>query len=412
MKKSLMHKTMLRFVIFVAALLLLATPLFYRLTKNYYAEDMIDIIEAVQEGDPIPVPDLEEDILHGIMIQFALIVSVIGIAIVLMMRFISGRLWRPFDKTLAAIESFNLESGACPVLPDSDIKEFSRLNTTLNRLMTSNMNSYRTQKEFTENASHELQTPLAVFRSKLDILLQQPDLTESQAMIVQDLYQMTDRLSHLNRNLLLLAKMENSQFSRTDSIEVVTTLNELLPCLESLAPGLTVRKDIQVSELRLKANRSLFESLVNNLIVNAVRHNKPNGEIIVTVTSDTLSVSNTSDDPALDPSTIFTRFNHTSGRSLGSRKIGEVAHSSGESSFSIGNERGLDNREIGDVAGAKTETDVAIDGNNGFEDNDARVDVGNGLGLSIVKSICDYHFWQITYSYSPGSHTFTVRFDH
>ncbi len=364
----------------------------------------------MQEGDPIPVPDLEEDILHGIMIQFALIVSVIGISIVLMMRFISGRLWRPFDKTLAAIESFNLESGVCPVLPDSDIKEFSRLNTALNRLMTSNMNSYRTQKEFTENASHELQTPLAVFRGKLDILLQQPDLTENQAVIVQDLYQMTDRLSHLNRNLLLLAKMENSQFSRTDSIDVVAALNELLPCLESLAPGLTVRKDIQVSELRLKANKSLFESLVNNLIVNAVRHNKPGGEIIVAVTPDSLSVSNTSDEPALDPSTIFTRFNHASGRRFGSSNTGELTNSSGAASYSIGNERGLDIRENGgDVACAKAET---MDGNNGFEDNDSRVGVGNGLGLSIVKSICDYHAWQITYSHSLGTHTFTVRFGH
>lgn len=379
MKKSLMHKTMLRFVIFVAALMLLATPLFYKLTKNYYAEDMIDIIEAVQEGDPIPVPDLEEDILHGIMIQFALIVSVIGIAVVLMMRFISGRLWRPFDKTLEAIESFNLENGICPTLPDSDTKEFSRLNTALNRLMTSNMKSYRTQKEFTENASHELQTPLAVFRSKLDILLQQPDLTENQAVIVQDLYQMTDRLSHLNRNLLLLAKMENSQFSREDSFDVVAVLNELLPCLESLAPGLTVRKDIQVSGLCLKANKSLFESLVNNLIVNAVRHNRPDGEIRVTVTSDSLFVSNTSNEPALDPATIFTRFNHASSRSLGDHRTGAV-----------------------------TCAEIESEADNGLEE----VGIGNGLGLSIVKSICDYHSWKITYSYLLGTHTFTVRFAH
>lgn len=375
MKKSLMHKTMLRFVIFVAALMLLATPLFYRLTKNYYAEDMIDIIEAVQEGDSIPVPDLEEDILHGIMIQFALIVSVIGIAVVLMMRFISGRLWKPFDKTLEAIESFNLENGVCPTLPDSDTKEFSRLNTALNRLMTSNMKSYRTQKEFTENASHELQTPLAVFRSKLDILLQQPDLTENQAVIVQDLYQMTDRLSHLNRNLLLLAKMENSQFSREDTFDAVAVLNELLPCLENLAPGLTVRKDIQISGLHLKANKSLFESLVNNLIVNAVRHNRSDGEIRVTVTSDSLSVSNTSNEPALDPTTIFTRFNHR-----------------------------LSNHRTGVAACAEIESDAA----NGLEE----VGIGNGLGLSIVKSICDYHSWQITYSYLPGTHTFTVCFVH
>ena len=86
------------------------TPLFYWLTKSFYAEDMIDIIEAVQQGKPVPALDLEEDILHGIMIQFALIVTVLGVAIVLMMRFISGRLWQPFDKTLEAIEHFKLHN--------------------------------------------------------------------------------------------------------------------------------------------------------------------------------------------------------------------------------------------------------------------------------------------------------------
>jgi len=214
-KKSLMYKSLTQFIVCVAILLLLATPLFYWLTKSFYSEDMIDIIEAVQQGKPVPALDLEEDILHGIMIQFALIVTVLGVAIVLMMRFISGRLWQPFDKTLEVIEHFKLENGVCPQLAESDTKEFARLNTALQRLMTNSLNSYRLQKEFTENASHELQTPLAVFQSKLDLLLQQPELTERQADIIQDLYQMNNRLSRLNRNLLLLAKMENNQFSRT-----------------------------------------------------------------------------------------------------------------------------------------------------------------------------------------------------
>lgn len=93
-KKSLMYKSLTQFIVCVAVLLLLATPLFYWLTKNFYAEDMIDIIDAVRQGKPVPSLDLEADILHGIVIQFALIVSVLGVAIVLTMRFISGRLWR------------------------------------------------------------------------------------------------------------------------------------------------------------------------------------------------------------------------------------------------------------------------------------------------------------------------------
>ena len=324
-KKSLMYKSLTQFIVCVAILLLLATPLFYWLTKSFYAEDMIDIIEAVQQGKPVPALDLEEDILHGIMIQFALIVTVLGVAIVLMMRFISGRLWQPFDKTLEAIEHFKLENGVCPQLAESNTKEFARLNTALQRLMTNSLNSYRLQKEFTENASHELQTPLAVFQSKLDLLLQQPELTERQADIIQDLYQMNSRLSRLNRNLLLLAKMENNQFSRTESVEVITVIKELQPYLESLSSELVLKQNFSADSLPIKANRSLSD--------------------------DRLTVSNTSDDAALDADQIFNRFYRPSEKTA-----------------------------------------------------------GNGLGLSIVKAVCDYHGWKISYAYTDGKHEFTVIF--
>lgn len=350
-KRSLMYKSLTQFIICVGILLLLATPLFYWLTKNFYAEDMIDIIEAVQQGKPVPSLDLEEDILHGIMIQFALIVTVLGVAIVLMMRFISERLWQPFEKTLKAIESFKLENGMCPELEDSSIKEFARLNTALERLMTDSLHSYKLQKEFTENASHELQTPLAVFQSKLDLLLQQQDITMRQADIVQDLYQMNSRLSRLSRNLLLLAKMENKQFNRMETIDIVTVMKELLPYMESLADSLVLKKNFKINSLPLKANRSLSESMINNLIVNAVRHNKPDGEITISLSDSRLTVSNTSDEAALDESQIFNRFYRPS---------------------------------------EKTK--------------------GNGLGLSIVKAVCEYHGWKISYSYSNKKHEFTVIF--
>ena len=346
-KKSLMYKSLTQFIVCVAILLLLATPLFYWLTKSFYAEDIIDIIEAVQQGKPVPALDLEEDILHGIMIQFALIVTVLGVAIVLTMRFISGRLWQPFDKTLEAIEHFKLENGVCPQLAESDTKEFVRLNIALQRLMTDSLHSYRLQKEFTENASHELQTPLAVF----DLLLQQPELTERQAAIIQDLYQMNSRLSRLNRNLLLLAKMENNQFSRTESVDVITVIKDLQPYLESLSGGLILKQNFSTASLPIKANRSLLESMVNNLVVNAVRHNKTSGEITVFLSDNRLMVSNTSDDAALDADQIFNRFYRPSEKTT-----------------------------------------------------------GNGLGLSIVKAVCDYHGWKILYAYADGKHQFVVIF--
>lgn len=349
--KSLLNKTLSQFIVCTVIILILATPLFYLLTKHYYAEDMRDIIEAVEQNRPIPELDLEEDIMHGIMLQFILISGVLGIAIILMMRFISKRLWEPFDKTLKQIENFNLENGVIPPLADSDIKEFTRLNHALNRLMENSVKSYKTQKEFTENASHELQTPLAIFQSKLDILLQLPDLTKPQAEMIQGLYRISNRLARLNRNLLLLAKIDNKQYNTMTTIDLVATLKELFPFLESLTEGITLHRSFECPDLLIKGNKILLESLINNLLVNAVRHNTPGGDINITVNGNRLVVSNTSEEGALNPQLLFNRFYRPS------EKI-----------------------------------------------------KGNGLGLAIVKAICDYHHWKIDYSYRNNRHNFIVQF--
>ncbi len=335
--QSLSRKMLTQFTACIAVLLLLATPLFYFLTKHYYAEDMIDIIEAVGQGQPILTLDLEEDIMHGIMIQFGVITLVLAIALILTMRFISHRLWHPFDETLRQIESFRLEDGALPALPESDVKEFARLNRTLTALMRNSLASYRTQKEFTENASHELQTPLAVFQSKLDLLLQQPNLSERQAEIIQGLYENVTRLTRLNRNLLLLAKIDNRQYEQMETINLDDFLNGQLSSLESLTGNITLYKDFQTT-LTIRANRTLLESLVNNLVVNAVRHNHPQGEIGLTLTNSQLIVANTSDEPPLDEKLVFNRFYRTSEKTA-----------------------------------------------------------GNGLGLAIVKAVCEYHGWKVNY---------------
>jgi len=376
-EKKLMRKSLTQFVICVAILLILATPVFYLLTKSYYAEDMGDLIEAMQAGKSIPKLDFEQDVMKGVMIQFMLIATVLGIAIVLTLRLINKRLWHSFDSTLETIESFKLEDQKLPTLPHTDIKEFSRLNTAITRLIKENIQAYRSQKEFTENASHELQTPLAIFQSKLDILLQQSDnITEQQAHIIQDLYVMTSRLSRLNRNLLLLAKMENNQFSKKEKVDVVEVLNDLLPYIESLAGNITIitrfdqQNEKHIASMPILANRSLLESLLNNLIVNAVRHNKQDGVITITVSMGEgkgeidkgdgrkITISNTSHEKALDDNKIFGRFYHSS-------------------------------------ESAK----------------------GNGLGLAIAKAVCDYHGWKISYSFIPsignqegGLHQFEVTF--
>lgn len=349
--KTLMQKSLTQFVACVAVLLLLATPLFYWLTKNFYAEDIYDIIEAVGQGRRLPAIDIEQDILAGIAIQFAIIAFVLGVAIVVAMVVLQKRLWRPFESTLQKMEQFRLEEGRVTALQPTDVKEFARLNAAITQLMETNLRSYRLQKEFTENASHELQTPLAVLQGRLDMLLQQPDLSESQAAIVSDLYHTIARMASLNRSLLLLAKMENNQFSRTEPTDMVAVVSGMMPQLETIAGQLKLVSDLKVATLSMPANRALAESMVSNLVVNAVRHNKEGGEISLTLDSGSLAVANTSDEPPLDTSKIFSRFYRPSEKTP-----------------------------------------------------------GNGLGLAIVKAVCDYHGWSVGYEYRDPCHVFTVTF--
>lgn len=349
-RKSLLAKTLMQFAACTAAIFVLTAPLFYRLTKRFYAEDMINIIEAVERGENIPPLDLERDIMEGMMLQFLLIFMVVSLALFITIRFITRRLWLPFDDTLRKAEQFNLMQNSLPQFIPTDISEFQRLNATLHTLMSKDREAFRMQKEFTENASHELQTPLAVIRSKLDLLMQE-HLTERQANIIGDLYALTTRMTHLNRNLLLLAKIDNAQFAAKEEADVAAMIASLLPLYSLLQNGIPVNVvDLRTDrQARIRANAALLDCLLKNLIVNAIRNCPPDGTVDIRIEDSRLTVSNTAkDNTPLDASSLFQR----------------------------------------------------------FRSSDAR---GNGLGLAIVKAICRLHGWAAEYSFHGGRHHFQIN---
>lgn len=349
--KSLLSKTLTLFACCAAVCFTLTAPLFYLLTKYYYAEDMMDIIEAVNQGQAIPPLDLEQDIIAGMMIQFLLIFAVITIAMFITMRFATKRLWQPFDDTLQKVEQFNLAKSDIPQFAETDIREFTSLNRSLEQLMRKDKETYRIQKEFTENASHELQTPIAIIRSRLDLLMQE-NLNENEMNLVADLYNMTTRIGHLNRNLLLLAKIENAQYTTLQPVDVGGMITESLPLYESLQNGTSLRLNDQRTDknARTQANPVLLECMLKNLIVNAIRHSASGGEILIAVGDSSLAVSNAAaDGKPLDSKTLFCRFS-----------TGEARQK------------------------------------------------GNGLGLAIVKAICDFHHWTVEYRFKDGRHIFAV----
>jgi signal transduction histidine kinase len=264
------------------------------------------------------------------------------------------KLWKPFYQTLSDIETFNIRNSEIPSFPVNDIREFSQLNQAVETLIANSVQAYKIQKEFTENASHEMQTPLAVFQSKLDIMLQQQDLSENQIQIMQLLYEATSRLTRINKNLLLLAKIDNLQFFDTQELNVAEILDNTLSFLmeQSEANRITTAINISNKNLMLQANKTLSESLINNLITNAIKHNIPDGNLSIELEQNMLIVSNTGTEKSLDQEMLFRRF-------------------------------GRMNEKV----------------------------KGSGLGLAIVKQICIQYGWDITYDYENDTHRFTIVFN-
>lgn len=351
MRKSttLIRQLGVRIIGSLLVLLVLVTPVLYYITTSYYAEDLIRIIH--ENGIQNPHLDLQRDTLTGMFIQFFVIVIVIMLAMLFVMQHVPQRLWHPFRVTLDRIASFKVENGQIPVLPETNVKEFQQLNAILTKMMTESANSYQVQKEFTENASHELQTPLAVAMVEIDNLQQDPTLTPKQAAALQNIYVELRQMSRLSRNLLLLSKIENNQYRQGTKVNLVEKINALLPLWQNLCVGRQLDFVHESSQMMVDCNEVLLESLLNNLVVNAIRHSDDGGAITIQLKDGCLDVANTSTEGPLDRQKIFSRFY----RSKLTQK-------------------------------------------------------GNGLGLAIVKSICDYHYWQINYQYLSQQHHFIIRF--
>lgn len=257
-------------------------------------------------------------VLAGALLFGALLVGLLGLQHVL-----ARRLWAPFYATLGQLQRYKLHQSELVQLPATRIPEFNELNAALNRLLSGNQRVYRRQREFTENAAHELQTPLAILRTKLDMLVQVPGLTAEQASHIEPLLDVTQRLTHLSRSLLLLAHLDQQLFFPTEAVDLAATIRKQLGQLhEQLAgAGLSLETDL-VPALTVAANRALLDILVSNLLSNAIRHNVPGGEVRVVLSGEELLAENTGRALALPADQLFVRFRPAAGRAPGSVGLG------------------------------------------------------------------------------------------
>ena len=312
------------------------------------------VVEGTEHLLVSRIPMIEDhDLVNMQLRQYGLLLLILLVSLTLVQRFLSRKLWLPFYESLAKMKSFHLDKGNVPVFGKTNIQEFNQLNNSLEELMNDNLKRYSQQKEFIENASHELQTPISVFQTQLDILLQQPGLTEKHVEIIQTLYNVSSRMTRLNKNLLLLAKIDNDHYKETKEVVLSEILNAQLYYLSYLADDRGIVLNVKgENPFKVQANVFLLESLLNNLIVNAIAYNKPNGTLDITLMDNKLIVSNTGENKSLDVNKMFERFNQMS------------------------------------------------------EENKK----GNGLGLSIVNQICKLHGWKIQYDFCHEKHVFTVSF--
>ncbi|GBD89289.1 putative sensor-like histidine kinase YedV [bacterium BMS3Abin03] len=293
-------------------------------------EQLIDTLIFVgAEGESVPFRQLNSTVningkTYSIVLRHSLIekdeITGLGIMIVLVFIAIIGliglinylgerRLWKPFYNTINKLSGFSIKQKEPLDLPPVDIDEFNELNKTLNYLTEKLKRDYHQLKEFSENASHEMQTPLAVIRSKLDVLIQDNTLSEYQHKSISSLYNAVSRLSRLNQSLNLLTKIENKEFDNKTDIFLTELTNRQLDNLKELIEinNLTVEKKFTAQPF-LKLNRFIAESLFGNLIINAIKHNIDGGKISIEINKNKFSVTNTGKQLNVNPEELFRRF--------------------------------------------------------------------------------------------------------
>lgn len=231
------------------------------------------------------------------------------IAIVFLNKKSSRKLWQPFFQTLETTGAYDVVyKPAFWLSNETGISEFNELNRELNALTAKVNLAYSNQKQFVENASHEIQTPLAIIRSKLDLLINEQGLTEETASLLADITQANDRLSQMNKSLLLLAKIDNNQFPELEKINISKLVSGILANYQEHYDNFPVTDLLISNDIYITANPALIEILFSNLVKNSVIHNYPGGYIRVKLDKDQFSIENSGPPLATDPVALFERF--------------------------------------------------------------------------------------------------------
>jgi signal transduction histidine kinase len=247
---------------------------------------------------------------------------------------IARELWRPFYNSVKIAGRFDIQSDKPLELPQTDIKEFDQLNRVFDNMTRKMRNDYLNLKEFSENASHEIQTPLAVIRSKTDLLMQQKNLNKESLSLIKSINESTTKLFKLNQGLLLISKIENQVFHEKKMVSLKQiTLNGLDNYKEIMQlKKITVEMDAN-DEALVEMNEVLAEIMISNLLSNAVRFNIDGGFIKCHFDKMFFIMTNAGLPLIINPEDLFKRFhksnNNPQSVGLGLSIVKEITKSYG-----------------------------------------------------------------------------------
>lgn len=311
-----------------------------KIGEQYYKITLYDIIIE------------QDDIIDGVKKSMTEIYFLLILVFLLSTILLSKWIFRPFNLTLQIIKQFSIKGNDALEWPKSGTTEFNQLNQFLDEMTSKIRRDYKSLKEFTENASHEMQTPLAIIKGKMELLMNDENLTEDQRIIVSDTILSVEKQSKMIQSLTLLTKIENKEFSDDEIVDLSKELKGILEQFSEMISLHSLNLKSQIDDhCTLKIDPHLLLVLIQNLIGNAINHNIENGNIEVSLKGTELTIKNPGQPIDTDPSQLFQRF----------RKIDQTSESL-------------------------------------------------GLGLSIVKQICDTYGIPIEYTVSNRSHILKLDF--
>ena len=300
-------------------------------------------LEMTKEADELY--GFRDDVFHIVLPVFI----ILALAIFLTNYVLSGYLFDPFRRILKQMSQYRIgQSGSLDHIKTSTY-EFDRLKQLYENMRQRIENDYYQLKEYTENMSHELQTPLSIIQNKTESLLSANDLKPEQAEQLKSIYEETQQLSRMGRALNLITHIENQEFQNIQTINTASVIRSHVDNIREIAEMKQLDIETNLNEQHtMTIDAGLLDILVRNLLKNAMRYSHPSTTIYIETGEKQLQVINQGDEPQFPEEEVFKRFR-----------------------------KGKQNKSL-------------------------------GLGLAIVKKICEVSNLHIDYKYREGKHIFTV----